>query len=273
MQCPNTDKPPHPQWSLGNKSLLSKWAWAAGLWITEYSGDKCSCQWEGDGEKELTTGDLPSTKTHMHTGKEQDGMGVGSSENMLEHHLEKARALVWVLADLERMHNDCISEISSVRYFCVWLVIITLKYCFYKSYISVSYQCPRETRVIYQPDVKSDQPSNKNNNGQHPAGRKPHWQMVFQHVPSPFASRLTTLDCMWVINSYWKSEQQPENDALWAENFIRHLNWLGTQQEAVRERFRLAHRLAQWQTINSKIASHCNFVLPWVILRRPWTRA
>lgn len=67
MQSPNIDKLQHPPWSFGNKSRLSKWAWAAWLWITEYSGDKRSCQWEGEGGKGVNYLWPPVYKnTHAH---------------------------------------------------------------------------------------------------------------------------------------------------------------------------------------------------------------
>lgn len=65
--------------------------WATvSLRTTGWAEYNWSSQREGK-ERQLTTGDPLSIKTHMHTGKEYGGVGVGSrEENMLEHNLENA---------------------------------------------------------------------------------------------------------------------------------------------------------------------------------------
>lgn len=63
-QSPNTGKLEHPQWSLGNEILPSKWDEATGLWVTKDSGDNWSCQWDGEGVNDWWPPIYKNTHTH-----------------------------------------------------------------------------------------------------------------------------------------------------------------------------------------------------------------
>lgn len=127
-------------------------------------------------EKELTTGDLPSIKTHTHArrqGENRMGWGLGLARTCWNIIWKMQGTFAWALVDLELVHYDCISAISCMRCFCVWLLIITPKQRLYKSQIKenrpkdpvlVKEINPQaEPRILPQPDVKADPTSNRNN--------------------------------------------------------------------------------------------------------------